>query len=293
MTEKVKQRMLELLSDQAAFGLNNEESAELRMYMDQFPEWENDNSFDLTAAAIDLAHLDETEPLPENLRKRVSIDADQFFASPEKARGFSRSDSKSQESLVTHTPQNVGGVVLAETKRPFWQWLGWGAAAAACVALAVNLWLTRFQRQPEVVQDPKTVQTPTPELTATQKREQFLASTADKIQTSWTEAKPGGGEISGDVVWSNAKQEGYLRLRGLPANDPNKETYQLWIVDETQNEKTPMSGGVFNVQETGEIIVPIDAQLKVVKPKLFAITKEKSGGVVVSSPEKIIAIAKI
>jgi len=293
MTEKERQRMLELLADQAAFGLNDEESAELRMYMNQFPEWEDDNSFDLTAAAIGLAHLNATEPLPENLHKRLAIDAEQFFDSTKKARELLSSASKSEETVGGFTPQNVGDEIIAETKSPFWQWLGWAVAAAACIALAVNLSLTRFQKQPEIVQEPKTIQTPTPELTAVQKREQFLASAADKIQTIWTEAKPKGGEISGDVVWSNTKQEGYLRLRGLPANDPNKETYQLWIVDETQNEKTPVSGGVFDVQGNGEIIVPIDAQLKVIKPKLFAITKEKPGGVVVSSPEKIIAIAKI
>lgn len=278
MTETERQRMLELLADQAVFGLNEAEAAELKMYLNQFPEWENNSSFDLTAAAIGLAHLDAIEQMPENLRKRVSIDAEQFFGSTEKAR---------------RPEENADNAVAYETKRHFWQWLGWAFAAAACAALAVNLWLTRFQKQPEVVQEQKTVQTPTPELTAAQKREQLLASAADKIQATWTEAKPDGGKISGDVVWSSARQEGYLRLRGLPANDPNNETYQLWIVDETRNEKTPLSGGIFDVRENGDVIVPINAQLKVRNPKLFAITKEKSGGVVVSSPEKIIAVAKI
>ncbi len=293
MTEKEEQRMLELLADQATCGLGEEEALELKRYLKQFPELEDDNSFELTAAAIGLAFSDISEPLPENLRKRISIDAEQFFDSKEKARKFSGSESKSEDTAGSFTPQNMGSKVVYETKRPFWQWLGWAFAGVACIALAINLWTTRFQKPTEIVQDPKTIQTPTPELSTAQKREQFLSSAADKIQTNWTEAKPSGNEISGDVVWSNTKQEGYLRFRGLPVNDPNKETYQLWIVDEEQDEKTPIDGGIFDVNEKGEIIVPINAKLKVKKPKLFALTIEKPGGVVVSKQGKVVAIAKV
>ena len=285
MSEKERERMLELLSDRAAFGLSEEEAAELKKYSNQFPEFERDDSFELAAAAINLADLDVSNPLPENLRKRISIDAEQFFAAKEKAQKISDVDSRAEKSSAES--------IYGETKRPFWQWLGWAVAAAACVLLALNLLLTSTSKQPEIVQDSKTIQTPTPELTAAQKREQLLASAADKIQTSWTEPKPNGGEISGDIVWSDAKQEGYLRFRGLLVNDPNRETYQLWIFDENQDAKTPVDGGIFNINEKGEIIVPINAKLKVKKPKVFAVTVEKPGGVVVSKQEKVVAIAKV
>ncbi len=36
-----------------------------------------------------------------------------------------------------------------------------------------------------------------------------------------------------------------------------------------------------------------NTQLKVRKPKIFAVSKEKSGGVVVSDPSRIVAVAKI
>lgn len=286
MSEKEKQRMLELLSDQATFDLSEEEALELKMYSNQFPEWEKDNSFELTAAAINLVDLDISEPLPDNLRKRISIDAEQFFSSKKKAEDVAGGVSKTKES-------GGSSAFGYETKRPFWQWLGWAVAAIACVVLVVNLWLTRFQKQPEVVKNPGTTQNPTPELKAVQKREQFLASAVDKIQTNWTQPKPTGDEVSGDVVWSNAKQEGYLLLHGLPVNDPDKETYQLWIIDENQDEKTPIDGGIFDVNEKGETIVPINAKLKVKKPKMFAVTVEKPGGVVVSKLGKVVAIAKV
>jgi anti-sigma-K factor RskA len=82
-----------------------------------------------------------------------------------------------------------------------------------------------------------------------------------------------------------------VRFRNLPVNDKTKETYQLWIFDE--NQKQPIDGGVFDANEAGEIIIPIDAKLKVQKPKMFAVTAEKPGGVVVSPLEKVMAVAKI
>ena len=101
------------------------------------------------------------------------------------------------------------------------------------------------------------------------------------------------GEISGDVIWSNAEQKGYLRLRGLPVNDPDKATYQLWIFDEAQDEKYPIDGGVFDINKDGEVIVPIDAKINVKNPKIFAVTKEKPGGVVVSDRTGLVALAKV
>jgi anti-sigma-K factor RskA len=146
-------------------------------------------------------------------------------------------------------------------------------------------------KTPEVARTPETVKTPAPELTAAQKREQLIASAPDVIQTNWTSAKD-DKRVLGDVVWSTERQKGYVRLRGMPVLDASKETYQLWIIDE-KNEKAPVSGGIFNVSRTGEIIVPINAQLRINKPKQFAVSKEKPGGVVVTEPDRIVAVAKI
>ena len=44
---------------------------------------------------------------------------------------------------------------------------------------------------------------------------------------------------------------------------------------------------------TSEIVIPIDAKIKVQKPKMFAVTAEKPGGVVVSPLEKVMAVAKV
>jgi anti-sigma-K factor RskA len=105
---------------------------------------------------------------------------------------------------------------------------------------------------------------------------------------------PDGKTVSGTLVWSAHAQKGYLRFRGLPKNDPSKGQYQLWIFDSKQDERYPIDGGIFDIDTaTGEAIVAIDARLKVVEPKLFAVTIEKPGGVVVSSRDRIVALAQM
>ena len=76
-------------------------------------------------------------------------------------------------------------------------------------------------------------------------------------------------------------------------NDKTKETYQLWIFDKTQDAKTPIDGGTFDVNSDGEVVIPINAKLKAQEPAMFAITMEKAGGVVVSDRKKIAALAKV
>jgi hypothetical protein len=98
----------------------------------------------------------------------------------------------------------------------------------------------------------------------------------------------------GELVWNNAKQEGYVKVKGLPANDPTKEQYQLWIVDATRTDPAhsqPVSGGVFDVQPDGTAIIPVKAGLKIGDAKLFAITKEKAGGVVWSKEPHVLVLA--
>ena len=51
-----------------------------------------------------------------------------------------------------------------------------------------------------------------------------------------------------------------------------------------------VDGGVFDIGP-GEVIVPIRAALPVTTPKLFAVTIEKPGGVVVSSRQRIVVTA--
>ena len=85
-----------------------------------------------------------------------------------------------------------------------------------------------------------------------------------------------------------------MRFRGLAANDPAVEQYQLWIFDAERDEARPVDGGVFDVPSTdSDTIVPIDAKLPVSRATLFAVTIEQPGGVVVSSRERLPLLAQV
>lgn len=294
MNKENKEKLLNLLADQSLFGLSEAENTELEKLKREFPEFQNDDSFEFAAAAINISNLEINQPLPAHLQTRILNDAEEFFASSEESQN-AVSIKPEQTASAKAAPVNV--LFENEPKKlPWWSWLGWGAAALAAIALAVNLWQTSVQPKTEIVKNPETIQTPTPEPSAEQKRRQLLASSAgDIVRASWTEPdSKNAKQISGDIVWSSAEQKGYMRFRGLPANDPNKETYQLWIFDENQSEKYPIDGGVFDVSDkSGEVVVPIDPAIKVKKPTMFAVTKEKPGGVVVSDRRNMVAVAKV
>ncbi len=277
MKEKDMEKLLELLSDKALASLEDDELKELQGLEKEFPEAiKMRESFELAAAAVQLADLDMSEPLPLHLKERILKDAEKLFESSEIR----------LESSETRRPVEVTSTESRD-RVPFFAWLGWAVAGAACVALAINIYLTRLRETTTTTQTTVEVQQKQP--TLAEEREKLLAF-PDTIKLEWHDPK-NPKEIIGDLVWSNSTQKGFVRFYKLPANDPNKETYQLWIVDESQ--KYPIDGGLFNVSSQGEVILPIDARLKVEKPKMFAVTAEKPGGVVVSDLKRLMAVAKV
>ena len=99
-------------------------------------------------------------------------------------------------------------------------------------------------------------------------------------------------KVEGEVIWNDERQEGYMSLINLAANNPKENQYQLWIVDPERDE-LPVDGGVFDIPEgVDKALIPIKNALQVDKPTLFVITLEQPGGVVKSKQEVVVAIAK-
>lgn len=117
---------------------------------------------------------------------------------------------------------------------------------------------------------------------------EMVATTPDVEVLPW--ATEG---VSGDVTWSNTRNAGFLRIDGLAVNDPEVTQYQLWIFRglDPSAEAHPVSGGVFNVDRQGQVIVPIDAQLELGRAGMFVVTVEEPGGVMVSDREEIVLVA--
>ena len=251
-------RLLDLLSSGATQGLSPAQLEEVeRLLAEQTALGPDD--LDLAAASADLAFQSsqpKSEPMPTELRQRILAQAEKHLVS----QGSEDHDERAVLPFHDRRPSKPG---------PFGvRYLGWYAAAAM---LLLALWAPWSSRT-----------TPTPPLV--EQRAGLIAGAPDVIEVAWAPSEVEGyGEVRGDVVWSNEKQAGFMRLRGLPANRPTQQQYQLWIVDPSRDQH-PIDGGVFDIPAgRDEVIVPIVAKLDVADPKVFAITLEQPGGVVVSA----------
>lgn len=274
--------LFDLLATQAIEGLGDAEQAQLKALAGEL-NYDIDDSFEYAASAIALAGIEEIEPMPMHLRAKLMTSAEAVFG------------AEQPEHSPVADANDMQPTFEFEPKRSAFSWLGWAFAAVACVALAVNFWFTRSQPQvPTVAGGPTPTASPAKPDVKTEFAEMMAAPNVIKavwgaLPTATAELKG----VSGEIVWSDVKQAGFMRFRGLPVNDKAKEQYQLWIFENAKLEEHPKDGGVFDVSADGEVIIPIDAKLRTADPKVFAITVEKPGGVVVSDRKKIAALAKV
>jgi hypothetical protein len=162
-------------------------------------------------------------------------------------------------------------------------------AAAACLLLAVIGWWPRLA---DLAHDASHGVSPL--LGSAEKGREHLLQSADSQlgRWSWTHESGVAADVQGEVIWDGSRQEGYLTLSGLPANEHARQ-YQLWIFDAERDERYPVDGGVFDVpagQPT--LTVPIRPALRVHQPVAFAVTLEPAGGVVVSDRSHLMALAR-
>jgi len=262
------ERWEELVADDALVGLSAEERSELAALIDEdvvlaeTPLFER-AAGELAAAAFEVQ--DEKEGMPAALQAKVLARLEAMMPPP--------------VTIAQVTPKET---VVAPARRPrtMSRTVPWLLAAAAIV-LAVVSWTRRPPPPPEVASPEKA-------------RVELLAiAGTTKIDFAKT-ADPAAKNAGGDVTWHSGRQRGFMRIAGLEPNDRAVAQYQLWIFDADRDDAYPVDGGVFDVtpNERGEVIVPIEAKLQVHKAKLFAITVEKPGGVVVSKRERIVLTAK-
>jgi hypothetical protein len=246
-------RDFELALADAIVGVSDAERASLRGRLDP-PALA---ALETSITALQLAHVGPLEAPPAGLMERLRADA-------------------SVHAPTTPVPASAAPLARPAERRPFlFASAGWIAAAALLVGFLLRA-------LPEDRPDPPA------------RRATLVASARDLVRADWSGTDdPLASGVTGDVVWSTDRQEGYLRFRSLAANDPRANQYQLWIFDPTRAdwEARPVDGGVFDVGTNGEVVVPIDAKLEVRESARFAITLEVPGGVVVSNRERLILTA--
>lgn len=273
MSENMDEKLLDLLSDQATTGPGDDASANNSM---------DAQALELAAAAIMLAETDLNAEMPAHLEARILADADKHFA------------ALKNEEAIREQPTQTFKWSESKPKRSFFDWFGWAVAAVACVTLAVTFFYNQNRIEQLQAKIAELTPRPTPEETLAQKRDRLKAEGGEITRAEWQNGNVKETEgVTGEIVWSDAKQQGYMTFRGLPINDPNLQAYQLWMFEDANLEAFPKDGGVFNVTSDGEVIIPIDAKLRTTNPKAFAVTIEKPGGVVHSERDKIALLAPV
>jgi len=253
-------RLTELLADQALVGLTNEQELELETLLAREGR-EGEWSLATTAALLELGMLksDDWEPMPEEVQHRL-VKAGNGWATA--------------TSSVLKPPTLSESPVMAMSRRAtrlVWSSGPWLVAAASfiLVAIAVYSWSpwTRQDIVHVVNRDP------------------------DREVIHWKDwDNPEVKGVLGEVVWCEDQQLGYMRFVGLRPNDPSKEQYQVWIVDE-RGMGQRISGGVFDAEDDGETIVPVKPAMPVRGAKLFAVTIEPPGGLWVSDMTRRVTVA--
>ena len=269
-------RLTELLADEAAAALEASDAPELKGLLERNPGLRRDE-FIRSAALAQVAFLRQApaSPMPPGLRERLTSQGEAAII---RRRGRSTAPIRNIEPTPQPAPRapRAGSPPPVTSRTSPAGYLGWALAAMLAVALVV-------------VRTEGPVAPATPDsITA---RANLVGEATDVITLPWAVPTAEGYEgVTGDVVWSQSKQQGYLRLANMPVNDPARVQYQLWIVD-PDRDKHPVDGGVFNVTSTGEVIIPIQAKLPIRSPRAFAITAEQPGGVVVSAGPLLVVAA--
>ena len=258
-------RLLNLLSDHATQGLTADEQQELDRLLAETNMKDESERFEISAAAIDIASnpYDVDAELPAAIRDKVLMGAGEFF----------HDSTPSPSSVETNRPSME---LPTSNHWRFREALGW-LVAAACLLLGI--WLSNIAPKPV---DPVAYKFSMADVN----------SAPDRVAADWVGVH--AKDVTGEVVWSDEQQQGYMVFRGLPANDPTVEQYQLWIFDNDVAQEVPTDGGVFDiVKKDGTSTVLFKPTHPVEKGVQFAVTIEPPGGVQQSDRSRLPVIATI
>ena len=246
--------------------------------------------FELSIAALELSHLDNTSAeqassLNAALQEKIRLQATNVIES------YASSDD---QQLVSCDVKRVhsGSPLRRHTWKDVFIWT---FAAASLLALA--LFIRQSTNSEQVSPENTAVNELEPSIDMVEKimpndelMKKFLGSSPEDLLTlSWTPVD--NKNVTGEVFWSDQRQSGFMTLNGLEINDPQQKQYQVWIYDTEANEQRPITGGVFDVSETGRYIVPIAPLSPVKEAVQFAITSEQPGGVEVTDRKRVSTVA--
>ena len=291
--EQLSERAQDLLVERTLWGLEPGSETELSVAVADVDGMAY--GFERAVGALSVAMVaSDPDPLPDSLRIRLEglaeTDAVRSINDPSRSM-VGGSNQQSSPGPIPFAPAPAQDTRSAAGPL---QWFGW-VAAAACLTYA--MFVTTPSTGPVAGVGPNLAV----RLSA------FEDEAVDLVRAGWAGLSALGAQnhpldngVAGEILWSDDQDTGFMTIRGIEPNDPSEFQYQLWIFDAERRTgdlpqfaadeisplltQRPVDGGVFDValDEDGRLIVPIDAKLPVGKAAIFAVTKERPGGVVVS-----------
>ena len=257
--DKKQERLVDLLVLKSTEKLSIEEQRELNVLLDLFPEYTEDYFHEMTALAqVSFYSQDNfnNEALPKQMRKRIL---------------HTYKSELGQSTLMDY----INHYMRVFFYKPQYAW-----TLTILMAVGLSFAMIEFRTY-----DSNFRYLPLKRV--------VLENTADDmIQFPWHSRSNSLESVSGDIIWTDKGQKGFIKIAGLPMNDPSQNQYQVWILDPL-NHKQPVDGGVFDVTQTDKtLIIPINPKLPISKAVGFAITLEQPGGVVVSNQPLLLTAPK-
>ncbi len=259
-TPSGEERLLDLLIKRTLEGVDLDEAREITLLLDEHPLVQP-QGLENTVAALDAIALGDQPPLPDSIRAAV----------------MARLAPAQLNQAAKTTPPNGSA----------WPWL---AVAASVLLAGAGWWQALWSAEPTWVNVRRTQPTLPPPVDSGPSDRERVYGDPGKLVVPFVATDQSSG-MRGIVYWSGASQLGYMELDGLAINEPTIEQYQLWIFDATRSDAQPVDGGVFDIATSGSNVVEVQAKLLVRAASLFAITVEPPGGSVVSTRERLLALA--
>ena len=257
--EKKQERLIDLLALKSTQKLSIDEQRELNNLLDLYPEYTEDYFHEMTALAQVSFYTQDNfnnEALPKQMRKRIL---------------YAYKTELGHSTLMDF----INHYMRVFFYKPQYAW-----TMTVLMTIGLSFSMIEFRNY-----DANFRYLPL-------KRAVLENTAKDMIQFPWHSRSTAIESISGDIIWTDRGQKGFIKITGLPMNDPIQNQYQVWILDPLKYEQ-PVDGGVFDVTQTDKpVIIPINPKLPISKAVAFAITLEQPGGVVVSSQPLLLTAPK-
>jgi len=256
---KKQERLIDLLAMKSTQQISPDEQRELNDLLDLFPEYTENYFHEMTALAQISFYTQDNfnnEALPKQMRKRIL---------------HAYKSELGQSTLMDY---------IAHYMRVFFYKPQYAWTLTVLMTIGLSFAMIEFKNY-----DGNFRYLPL-------KRTVLENTAQDMIQFPWHSRSTALESISGDIIWTDQGQKGFIKITGLPMNNPTQNQYQVWIVDPLKYEQ-PVDGGVFDITQIDKpVIIPINPKLPISKAVGFAITLEQPGGVVVSNQPLLLTAPK-